>query len=66
MGLILDDNVVDEVIIGGPAYVSNQLDGGDVIVEVNGRPGDLTVNLCLRTLSQMHLTLEGGSWQRAP
>eukprot|EP00961_Rhodomonas_salina_P271414 3667511-Rhodomonas_salina.2 len=33
MGLILDDNVVDEVIIGGPAYVSNQLDGGDVIVE---------------------------------
>jgi C-terminal processing protease CtpA/Prc len=38
VGLMMNGAVIDNMVIGGPAYNSEQLDKGDVILEVDGKP----------------------------
>ena len=40
VGIMFDRCVIDNMVVGGPAYNSRQLDRGDLVVEIDGRPVD--------------------------
>jgi hypothetical protein len=38
VGLVLNGMVIDDLVVGGPAFLTGQLEPGDVIVQANNQP----------------------------